>query len=67
MIDECFREMKAVSDLNDVLLIGKDSGLYFAGDSDVLFEKMPIQQAFAGSDYIPGQATDSNQSNLLAF
>jgi hypothetical protein len=32
-----------------------------------LFEKMPIQQAFAGSDYIPEQATDSNQLNLFAF
>ena len=32
-----------------------------------LFEKMPIQQAFAGSDYIPEQTTDSNQLNLLAF
>jgi hypothetical protein len=35
MIDEGFREMKAVSDLNGGLLIGQDSGLYFAGDSDV--------------------------------
>jgi transposase len=32
-----------------------------------LFEKMPIQQAFAGSDYIPDQPTTSNQLNLFAF
>lgn len=32
-----------------------------------LFEKMPIQQAFAGSDYIPDTVTSSNQLNLFAF
>ena len=32
-----------------------------------LFEKMPIQQAFAGSDYISDNATHSNQLNLFAY
>jgi transposase len=32
-----------------------------------LFEKMPIQQAFAGSDYIYEQHSTSNQLNLFAF
>lgn len=32
-----------------------------------LFEKMPIQQAFAGSDYIPEQEIASNHLNLFAF
>ena len=32
-----------------------------------LFEKMPIQQAFAGSNYIPEQEIASNQLNLFAF
>jgi hypothetical protein len=32
-----------------------------------LFEKMPIQQAFAGSDYISEQHNTSNQLNLFAF
>ncbi len=32
-----------------------------------LFEKMPIQQASAGIDYIPDQPTTSNQLNLFAF
>ena len=32
-----------------------------------LFEKMPIQQAFAGSDYILEQQDSSNQLNLFAF
>ncbi|MBA3034018.1 MAG: IS4 family transposase [Rhodocyclaceae bacterium] len=32
-----------------------------------LFEKMPIQQAFAGSDYIFEQHSTSNQLNLFAF
>ena len=32
-----------------------------------LFEKMPIQQAFQGSDYIPEQGLASNQLNLFAF
>ncbi len=32
-----------------------------------LFEKMPIQQAFAGSDYISDNATRSNQLNLFAY
>ncbi len=32
-----------------------------------LFEKMPIQQAFAGSDYISDDATHSNQLNLFDF
>ncbi len=32
-----------------------------------LFEKMPIQQAFAGSDYISDDATPSNQLNLFDF
>ena len=32
-----------------------------------LFEKMPIQQAFAGSDYIPDNVNLSNQLNLFAF
>lgn len=32
-----------------------------------LFEKMPIQQAFAGSSYISEQGGDSNQLNLFAF
>ena len=32
-----------------------------------LFEKMPIQQAFAGNDYISDQNTTNNQLNLFAF
>ena len=32
-----------------------------------LFEKMPIQQAFAGGSYISEQGGDSNQLNLFAF
>ena len=32
-----------------------------------LFEKMPIQQAFAGSSYATEQGGDSNQLNLFAF
>jgi transposase len=32
-----------------------------------LFEKMPIQQAFAGNDYIPEQADTTNQLNLFEF
>jgi len=32
-----------------------------------LFEKMPIQQAFAGSDYISDNVTPSNQLNLFAY
>ena len=32
-----------------------------------LFEKMPIQQAFAGRDYISDSGTLSNQLNLFAF
>jgi len=32
-----------------------------------LFEKMPIQQAFPGSDYKPEQGNDCNQMNLFAF
>jgi len=32
-----------------------------------LFEKMPIQQAFAGSSYTSEPGGDSNQLNLLAF
>lgn len=32
-----------------------------------LFEKMPIQQAFAGSDYISDQGSNCNQLNLFAF
>jgi hypothetical protein len=32
-----------------------------------LFEKMPIQQAFAGSDYIFDKVTHSNQLNLFAY
>lgn len=32
-----------------------------------LFEKMPIQQAFAGSSYTSEQGGDSNQLNLFAF
>jgi hypothetical protein len=32
-----------------------------------LFEKMPLQQAFPGSDYISEQGIDSNQLNLFAF
>jgi len=32
-----------------------------------LFEKMPIQQAFAGSDYISEQHKTNNQLNLFAF
>ncbi len=32
-----------------------------------LFEKMPIQQAFAGSGYIPDNIASSNQLNLFAF
>jgi hypothetical protein len=32
-----------------------------------VFEKMPIQQAFAGNDYIPEQRNTSNQLNLFDF
>ena len=32
-----------------------------------LFEKMPIQQAFAGGSYTSEQGCDSNQLNLFAF
>ena len=32
-----------------------------------LFEKIPIQQAFAGSNYISEQLITSNQLNLFAF
>ena len=32
-----------------------------------LFEKMPIQQAFAGSDYKSEQGNDCNQMNLFTF
>ena len=32
-----------------------------------LFEKMPIQQAFAGSEYISDDTTSSNQLNLFDF
>ncbi len=32
-----------------------------------LFEKMPIQQAFAGSDYISEQGNTTNQLNLFAY
>ena len=32
-----------------------------------LFEKMPIQQAFPGSDYKSEQGEDCNQMNLFAF
>ena len=32
-----------------------------------LFEKMPIQQAFPGSDYKSEQGNDCNQMNLFAF
>ena len=32
-----------------------------------LFEKMPIQQAFAGSDYISEQGGNTNQLNLFAY
>ena len=32
-----------------------------------LFEKMPIQQAFARSDYISAQGNSGNQLNLFAF
>jgi IS4 transposase len=32
-----------------------------------LFEKMPIQQAFAGNDYQSEQGNDCNQLNLFAF
>ena len=32
-----------------------------------LFEKMPIQQAFEGSDYILDNVTPSNQLNLFAY
>ena len=32
-----------------------------------LFEKMPIQQAFAGSEYKSEQGNDCNQLNLFAF
>ena len=32
-----------------------------------LFEKMPIQQAFPGSDYKSEQGNDCNQLNLFAF
>ncbi len=32
-----------------------------------LFEKIPIQQAFAGSDYISEQGNNTNQLNLFAY
>ena len=32
-----------------------------------LFEKMPIQQAFADSDYISEQGNATNQLNLFAY
>ncbi|MGH8633135.1 MAG: IS4 family transposase [Burkholderiales bacterium] len=32
-----------------------------------LFEKMPLQQAFPGSDYISEQGNNSNQLNLFVF
>ena len=32
-----------------------------------LFEKMPIQQAFAGNDAIENQTENNNQMNLFAF
>ena len=32
-----------------------------------LFEKMPIQQAFAGNDYIAEQGNTTNQLNLFVF
>ena len=32
-----------------------------------LFEKMPIQQAFAGGDYKSDQGNSSNQLNLFGF
>ena len=32
-----------------------------------LFEKMPIQQAFARKDYISDSGTLNNQLNLFAF
>ncbi len=32
-----------------------------------LFEKMPIQQAFAGSNHFPNQDQNNNQLNLFAF
>ena len=32
-----------------------------------LFEKMPLQQAFPGSDYKSEQGNDSNQMNLFEF
>jgi hypothetical protein len=32
-----------------------------------LFEKIPLQQAFPGSDYISEQGNDSNQLNLFEF
>lgn len=35
--------------------------------SITLFEKMPIQQALAGSDYIFNQGSSSNQRNLFTF
>jgi len=34
---------------------------------DTLFEKMPIQQAFADNDPIQNQGENSNQMNLFAF
>jgi hypothetical protein len=32
-----------------------------------LFEKMPIQQAFAGNDLLSNQGENNNQMNLFAF
>ena len=32
-----------------------------------LFEKMPLQQAFPGSDYISEQSNATNQLNLFVF
>jgi hypothetical protein len=35
--------------------------------SVTLFEKMPLQQAFPASEYIPPEGTPRNQLNLFAF
>ena len=35
--------------------------------SVTLFEKMPLQQAFPGSDHTSEQGNDCNQLNLFAF
>ena len=49
--------------------LGLDASLYTLQQilSLTLFEKMPIQQAFAGNDYIPEQGNNSNQMYLFAF